>query len=261
MNAIDQHLFNHLKFLTISLNSGNGQSHQATHGYGGENLFPQIVSEIERLLGYKQATKKIKLNYVITRDNYRELDDFIQLARKWDLSFMARPVSIIFPELQPRGLTPEMLEQVNEVIHRNLQSANNSRKLTVSLQLVQRAVSTMAEQQTARGRLFPCYYGYIQGFVEANGDVLLCPSTADHPLGNINSERFRDIWQRLDNQLTRLLATRLPDTGNVLSRFCYDCQNVQYHSLAFHNVYSKIPILPKLLRRRIERMDATLKTN
>ena len=152
-----------------------------------------------------------------------------------------------------------MLEQIDEVVRRNLQSANASRKLTVSLQLLQRAVRSMPEQQTARGRLFPCYYGYIQGFVEANGDVLLCPSTADHPLGNINAKRFRDIWQGLDNQLMRLLATRIPNTGNALSRFCYDCQNVQYHSLAFHNVYSKIPVLPKLLLKRIDRMARDVK--
>jgi MoaA/NifB/PqqE/SkfB family radical SAM enzyme len=260
LEVVDQQLFDQLKFLTVSLNSGNGQSHQVTHGYRGENLFPRIVSEIERLLGYRRAARKIKLNYVITRDNYAELEDFIRLARKWDVSFMARPVSIIFPELQPRALTPEMLAEVNEVVDRNLK-ANTSHKQTVSLQLLQRAVSAMPEPQTAGGRLFPCYYGYIQGFVEANGDVLLCPSTADHPLGNINADGFRDIWQRLDNQLMRLLATRIPDTGDVLSHFCYDCQNVQYHSLAFHNVYSKIPILPGRLLKRIERMKVSAKTD
>jgi MoaA/NifB/PqqE/SkfB family radical SAM enzyme len=254
LDVIDRKLFDQLGVLTVSLNSGNGNSHQATHGYKGENLFPRIIQGIERLSGYRGAAHKIKLNYVITRDNYDELDDFIRLARQLDVAFMARPVSIIFPELRPWQLTPDMLKHVDEVIRWHLQTAAKSRKLTVSLQLLQRAVRSIPEVEITQGKLFPCYYGYIQGFVEASGEVLLCPSTTERPLGNIIDDRFRDIWQRPDNQLLRMQATRLPDTGDALSPYCHGCPNVQFHSLAFHNIYSKIPLLPGLFRKRIDQM-------
>jgi len=116
----------------------------------------------------------------------------------------------------------------------------------------------LPEAEITRGQLFPCYYGYIQGFVEANGDVLLCPSTTDRVLGNINDTRFREIWRRPENQLLRMRATQIPETGDALSPYCYGCPNVQYHSLAFHNIYSKIPALTGLLRKRIDRLTKAI---
>lgn len=101
LDKVDRKVFDNLFRLTVSLNSGNGKTHQLTHGYKGENQFPQIVNNIERLLSYKDGSHKVELNYVITKDNRDEMEDFYRLAGKWGVRYHARPVDAsVFPDLQ-----------------------------------------------------------------------------------------------------------------------------------------------------------------
>ncbi len=255
LNLVDEELFRSLTYLTISLNSGNGASHQITHGYKGENIFPEIVRQIERILKFNHASDKIKLNYVITTDNYNELDDFFEKAIKWDVSFSARPVDIIFSELKSKELSEKMLHDLIRKVQQYLKTRKLSNKLTLSFQLVERACNLALDEMTNQkqskpSHLCPCYLSFIQPYIESNGDVLLCSSGHTKPLGNINRQNFQAIWQNKDSLTLRLLCTQMDKTKKPVLPACVGCANVLYHSMAFHGIYSKIPLMPKLLAAR-----------
>lgn len=255
LSSVDEELFNNLNFLTISLNSGNGASHQITHGYKGENKFGEIVEHIERILNFANANNKIKLNYVITADNYDEIEHFFQRATKWDVSFMARPVSVAFQELGIKGLNHLMLDSLTKKIAQYLANKTFSSKLILSFQLVDRACQ-IAFRKLEGNNLYPCYVGFIQGAIESNGDVLLCCDGQEKPLGNLNKESFLRIWQKKENVALRIIATQMHKTNKSIFDRCVNCDNVQYHSLAFHNIYSKIPALHKLLENQNRKLNS-----
>ena len=257
LDSIDEEVFNNLSVLTISINSGNGASHQITHGYKGENKFGETVKHIERILAFPNANNKLKLNYVITSDNYDEIEDFFKMAIRWDVSFMARPVSTDFPELQVKGLNHAMLDSLNERVTQYLTTKNLSSKLSLSLQLVGRACQIAYEQLEGNSNPYPCYIGFIQGYVGSNGDVLLCCEGHEKPLGNLNEESFLSIWQKKENRALRIMATQMHKTNKPIFSDCRDCTNVRYHSLAFHNIYSRIPVLPKLLENQNRKVNSS----
>jgi MoaA/NifB/PqqE/SkfB family radical SAM enzyme len=250
LGEVDDELFRNLRFLTISLNSGNGNSHQVTHGYKGENQFPGIVSNIERLLNFSGANKKIKLNYVITADNYDELDDLIKMAAKWDVIFMARPVLADKQKFGHKTLDNQMLENLNKKATQYLAGRNLSGRLSLSLELLRRACRITHQESSVNNSLFPCYVSFIASYICSSGDVLICSSGQEKPLGNLNKDSYQSIWQKRPNMAQRILATQMHKTNKAAFKACRSCVNVQYHSLAFHNIYTKIPLLPGLLEKR-----------
>jgi MoaA/NifB/PqqE/SkfB family radical SAM enzyme len=249
LELVDKEVFRNLSYLTISLNSGTGKSHQLTHGYQGENRFPGIIGNLERILSYDRASEKVKLNYVITTDNINELEDFYKLAMKWNVIFMARPVAVDFPELKPKELTAKMLPDISEQARNYLGANKLTPKISLSFQLVSRACDMALHKISHNScniseHLYPCYMNFIQPYIAANGDVLLCSEGAEKPLGNINHDSYTSIWQNKENLATRIACTQMHQTHIPVFKSCVDCANVQMHSVTFHNIYSKIPYLP-----------------
>ena len=203
LDVMNENLFDKLRYLTISLNSGNGNSHKAIHGYKRTEQFPKISEHIERILQYRKAPNKVKLNYVITVDNMNEIDDFKKLASKWGVQSTIRHMSVDFKELRGKSVD------------------NND----VEIDSVK--------------RLAPCYFGFIQPSIVSNGDVLICCDGQDKPLGNLYERDFLDIWQDENNKLLRLEATKMK---TPLFKMCSGCANAQLHSKVFHKIYSKLPI-------------------
>ena len=142
----------------------------------------------------------MKLNYVVTVDNMNELEDFRKLAAKWGVQYAIRPVSVCFEELHSKG------------------GANGNTEIK---------------------SLSPCYNGFIQPYVESNGDVLICCDGQDKPLGNLRERDFTDIWQDENNVCLRLEATSM---NTPLFKMCSGCANAQVHSKMFHKLYSKLPL-------------------
>lgn len=251
LNLVDEELLRNLEYLTISLNSGNGASHQQTHGYKGENKFFEILDNIKRISEYKHAKYKIKLNYAITNDNIDELDDFIKLAMDLGVLFMVRPISVDFPELKYKELDGIDLRHINNIANYYLKTQKLTNKIRLSLELLNRscglALDKLSPQPEKGQYLHPCYMPYIQPYISSNGDVLLCSSGEEKPLGNINIESFKSIWQKEATRKMRLSCTQMHVTNNPVFNECINCANVLYHSATFHGIYSRITILSKYL--------------
>ena len=173
LDRIDRVTFGNVSELVISLNSGNGMSHQLTHHYRGENQFPKIVGNIKRLLTYPSGQRKISINYVITKDNQDELEDFDKMCHEWGVSYNARPIDASLSGLE--HLKPDG-EDAAKILH-------------------------------------ACYVGFIQCYIPVNGDVLICCGLTDRPMGNMWDDDFGDIWVRTRDLRLRASAmdkTQIP---------------------------------------------------
>ena len=156
LDRIDRVTFGNVSALVVSLNSGNGRSHQLTHHYRGGNQFPKIVDNIKRLLTYPNGQRKISINYVITKDNQDELEDFDKMCHELGVAYNARAIDASLSGLERLKIDGE-----------------NAAKI-----------------------LRACYVGFIQCYIPVNGDVLICCGLIDRPMGNIYNDDFRDIWAR-----------------------------------------------------------------
>jgi len=201
LDKITMPLFDNLSVLTISLNSADGSSHAALHGHSDLNLFTEIRENIERLLTYKNAPRKIKLNYVICKDNYAQYQLFADMANRWGVVTGVRQVSIDRPEFQPL------------------------------------AVPGSHNDGAYPYKLRPCYSGYIQPYIAANGDVLVCPGSGNKPLGNINQESFKVIWQKEQSIRLRHLPILMKQPYCVS---CGTCPTPDLQSAQFHKIYKWI---------------------
>jgi len=212
--------------LTISLNTGDGSSHPLTHGYEGRNQFPNIVNQIERLFtydGYNQ--KRICLNYVITSDNVYELNDFIQLAIDWNVSFRARPIIAFVPEMKVKQLTDKQLAWVGATTEAQLQRHATSRRIIESLNLLRAACVRSFDQLKNPNVLYPCFVPYVQSFITSEGELNLCCGGSSRSLGNINTDDLVTIWR--NSKQLRYQATVMNQTGKPVIPDCVGCGNAQ----------------------------------
>lgn len=184
--------------LTVSLNSGNGNSHKITHGYNGESQFGLIFQYLVNLA--IRNRNKLELNYVITRDNFNEIPEFLKLARVLGVRYHIRSVDA---------------KQFNEL---------------------------EINDKPQPKQLYPCYMGFIQPGIRADGSVLLCCGDFARPLGNLNNRSFKDIWQDENSRALRFKAATMHETQEPVYWGCYDCQNAVASSSRFHKIYSKVRI-------------------
>ena len=189
--------FAKLKRVTVSLNSGTGASHPKTHGYAGTNRFDHTLWHIRRLAAIDPD--KVRLNYVVTVDNYTEIPYFISKCEALGVKYALRHVSVDRPEFQQLSIAPSL--------------------------------------STHDDKLRPCYNGYIQPYVAANGNVLVCPGSGNIPMGNLNRDTFEQIWQAPSSIELRRNASRMHKTGQALCISCRGCPLPKLHSAQFHKFF------------------------
>lgn len=204
LDKITEPLFDRLHTLTISLNSVNGSGHATLHGYPKPSQFPHIRENIIRLLRYKNARDKIALNYVVCSVNYGQTHKFMEQAEAWGVRTRVRNVSLDRPEFK------------------------------------QLAIPGNGNGQIRPYKLRPCYSGFIQPFVTASGDVLVCPGAGDKPMGNINQSSFKAIWQNEESQVLRLMPTLMHVANQPFCDSCGTCPTPDLQSAQFHRFYKWI---------------------
>ncbi len=74
----------------------------------------------------------------------------------------------------------------------------------------------------------PCYIGWIYSRVISTGDVIPCCKAINKPLGNINKEYFKEIWDSQDYQEFRFNAKNLSKADGYFNEIdCFkSCDNV-----------------------------------
>jgi MoaA/NifB/PqqE/SkfB family radical SAM enzyme len=251
LEQVSASIFANIHKLTISLNSMDSETHQLIHGYSGDSKLPHILENIERLLSLPRATQKLQINYVVTKENLKELESVFQLSHKWNVFFAARPVSIGFDELQPRELTTHQMRSAQEKIRQISQEPSLSPNAIASLKYSRHYFRT-GEAYKARNHLLPCYAGFYSAYLESNGDYLICVHCKE-PMGNINRQRLAKLWRSNQFQERLYAASLMHENNTKTCSACVHCPDVETYSMHFHRFFSRIPGQMFLLKHRYQK--------
>jgi MoaA/NifB/PqqE/SkfB family radical SAM enzyme len=251
LEQVSASIFSKIHKLIISLNSIDSKTHQLIHDYSGASILPNILDNIERLLTLPRARKKLRINYVVTKENLEELEAVFRLSHKWNVNFVFRPIFIVFDELQPKGLTIDQIHSVQEKIRQILQEPSLSPNPRASLKYSQHYFHAI-EEYKPRYHLLPCYTGFYHAYLKSNGDYMICVHCKE-PIGNINQQHLTELW-RSDKFQERLCAATLMHENNIkVCSTCIHCPDVEIYSKPFHHFFSGIPGQMFLLRRRYQK--------
>ncbi|MFZ4438500.1 MAG: radical SAM/SPASM domain-containing protein [Syntrophales bacterium] len=253
LDMITEDIFAKIGKLTISMNSINAETHRLVHGYAGAEQYSRIKKNIERCLKLPNACRKIAINYVICKDNLAEFPELLRLAQKWDLYFAIRPMSPMSKVMEERTLSFSDIETVKEELGR-LKKESLSQRMLATVQQAESACNISESRINNSDALRPCYFGFYWGNIWSNGDYAQCTYDGKSVLGNLKNARFKDIWKRQETQAKLYAAALMNVTGTPVYGSCKGCTGMQVNSVAFHNVFKRIPFQRSLLKLRADKV-------
>ena len=250
LDMVTEDIFARIGKLTISMNSINAETHRRIHGYAGAEQHTRIKNNIERCLKLPNAHRKIDINYVLCKDNLSEFPELLRLAQTWDVFFGIRPMLPMFEVMEEKTLSIPDLQSVKEELGRFKKESLAPRMLATVKQA--EGACNISENRIKRSdALRPCYFGFYWGNIWSNGDYTQCTYDGHSLLGNLKTSRFKDIWKRPETQ-AKIYSAALMEMPVYSS--CRGCTGMQVNSVAFHNVFKRIPFQLYLLKRRADKL-------
>lgn len=162
--------------LRISFNAGKGETYEKIHGK--KKSFDRVLKNIQNAIEQEKG-KDIGLGYVLTPENWREVDSFVRIAEDLGVNFVH-----IRPAYWP--------EKNNEIVAAVKGISPSSKKIDVF------SVSDKFSGYWDGDR-DPCRATPIHAVTAATGEFLLCQDRLDLRWGDYNTQTFKDIWFSQDH--------------------------------------------------------------
>ncbi len=191
--------------VAVSIWAATPDTYSRTH----PNKTSRTFEKIERNLTLLCKTKKLRP--VVTIANVVFAMNHAEVEQMYDFALRVGADSLYYAVLDPiedrtEGLllTPENVMEVNAQLDR-IQRRNDELPPRKRMDLenwegFRRRIDSAKEQQKGEYDAsvidsLPCYVGWIFCRILANGDVVPCCRGSDMPMGNINTDGFRKVWQ------------------------------------------------------------------
>lgn len=225
--------------LIVSLWAASAQTYARLHPNKSAATFHQIKDVLGYLIDAKTSRPYVKIYNVIFNQNYHEFDEMIDLA----LELGADTAEFTVVDTIP-GKTDRLLlstEERNFVLNRigalkqriaydyEPHDGNYifrfAEKKTLSLfkfeYFIRRLLNAdykIGEYDSDIVRQIPCYIGWNSTRILANGNVNVCLKAHKIPVGNINYQRFRQIWNGPKQREFRRKALRVAKNDPLFSQ-------------------------------------------
>jgi len=220
--------------VSISLDGPTARTHDAVRGQA--QAFRRSVRTIRRLRAH--GLKRVRINFVVMRGNYRRLPAMVRLAGTLGAEeLLPMPVD----EKTPRNrLSPQQIREYNRAIAPEVLALRQHYGFSTSPALVYPFGVTDAEVKAsaaglyARGRFMrqTCLAPWLHTFFAWNGETYLCCMTNGRmdALGNVGRQSVREIFHGAAYQDVR----RRFAAGRHLAS-CHRCdlflpENAQLHA-------------------------------
>jgi MoaA/NifB/PqqE/SkfB family radical SAM enzyme len=204
--------------LRISLWASNEQEYARNYGGSSPRLFQRVldgaraVSDARR--GVHPKAPRIVLHRPIDRDHFRGLERMVALARDAGCDALSfSPLKPMATGAVERALGPEEVAQLSPILSR-------VGRLARAAGLECNDAETIERFRIGRDvwRTVPCYLGWVDVRIRANGDVESC-APCSKPLGNLRRSSLAEIWN--DEPFRRFRRTaRTRDGLAVMAQDC-----------------------------------------
>ena len=191
--------------LTISLWAGTAETYSKTHPNKPEETFDQIMGVLGHLVSMKGDRPFIKLYNVISKINYHEINEMVDLA----LDTGAESVEFTMVDVIP-GYTDSLLLSEQErlrlvdecyLVQEKVDRLNKTREKKLILFRFDEFIRRISSEDTTDGNYdknaidsIPCYVGWFFVRILPDGNVNSCLKSHRIPVGNIYDQDFRAIW-------------------------------------------------------------------
>jgi MoaA/NifB/PqqE/SkfB family radical SAM enzyme len=213
-----------LATLKVSLDAPNRETYAAVRGNG--DCFDKITTNIKELTSKPGRKYDVRLEYVIMKDNFEGIVDFIELARKLGIS------RVYFRELQTEGMAEarrkDLLEDFNfaELKKQMKNGIIVSKKVKVETNLSElldefNSLIDIYNRTTIPTLGASCMLPWLQMFVSVNGDVSPCCALTTN--GGIKTGNVVDNSRRELLNGVAIKCIRKGFREGKLAPVCRDC--------------------------------------
>jgi len=191
--------------LTVSLWAGTPATYSKSHPNKTDETFHQICDVLKYLVGMKPQRPFIKSYNVISKINYFEIEEMVDLA----LDLGVESVEFTMADIIP-GYTDTLLLSENERlqllelchhVQEKIERQNSDRDKKLILFRFDEFIRRISTEDTLDGNYdkniidsIPCYVGWFFARILPDGNVNSCLKSHRIPIGNIYEQGFRDIW-------------------------------------------------------------------
>jgi MoaA/NifB/PqqE/SkfB family radical SAM enzyme len=192
------------------------------------DLFYRIIenmtslSRIKKELGVQHPF--LELCQTITHQNLDDLNDTVAVARKTACDKMCFSPIVDFAEEELVPFVPDAAE--TEKIRNNL---TDIKKRLDDLSIVHN-IDTMLLHYRIDGKIFkslPCYPAWYFSYFRSDGRVFACQRNTYEttPLGDLQTARFRDIWNNDSYRAFRSTASTCEGLSSITEYYCDYCSH------------------------------------
>ena len=199
------------------------------------------LTETKKSLG--ASLPLLELCQTITRENLEDLDETVALARKTGCGKMCFSPIVDFAEDELKQFVPAAPDE-----KRVCAALKRIRKELDSLS-IEHNIETMLLHYSWDGRIYdsiPCYPAWYFTYVRTDGKIFACQRNtfATDPLGDLEKNRFRDIWNNSNYRSFRKQVSTCKGLAEVKGYYCDYCS----HSLNTKRIHRRFRLLSPLKR-------------
>jgi len=218
-----------LDLLTCSLHGAS----QATYEiYQPGKNFEQAVAKVREIIATRDrmnsATPEVQLNFVVTRHNEHEIDDFKQLAADLGCKavFSQAAMNLRFIDkdksLTPLGLAPDLVKKKSSDHLKQWLPENREYVLEPYEQLLR---GEFNDGEFNGSKMMDCSWPWKASVINWDGGVSTCCGSfgSDEDLGNVFEQPFSKIWNGRLYRLSRRSFKQKVDDKDVDDVGCAKC--------------------------------------
>lgn len=222
---------------SLSINGASAESLRRL-GMGGKATFNKIIIALKKLRELRSLTGRplLGLTSVLTRYNYNEIEDLVNLA----LEFRVNSLTFIPLAMYESGdyrsnekltLSREEFSRFNTELKKAKEKVQKQGLfLGLSSRWDERGILSIGDLY----QKISCYTGYTFTMIWPDGKVCPCCS-CEGVMGDLNQKSFTDIWVSEKYNDFRKKALNVKTLSNLDQCHCKDCgyihENEKYHHL------------------------------
>ena len=184
--------------ITIDFSASNPHLYRKIQSHTTKDFFSTVMRNISffsELKNKKKKTPYIKVNYILTSKNYKDLPQFFKLISKFKIDYLNVLNMDPSEHNLALSLTKELAEKINSIINKiskNEYCSKIKSNLWRNKKLFNRFLNKL---NLTPIRPVTCFNGWYYAFITLNGDVTPCCKMKKQLIaGNIYQDSFKTIW-------------------------------------------------------------------
>ena len=219
-----------LELLTCSL---HGASQETYSQYQPGKDFHGTVEKIKHIIKTRDRmgsrTPEVQLNFVVTKYNEHEVEEFRELAvdlgcnavinnASYNVRFLNKDT-----KLQPLGLAEDLLKKKTKDHLKKWMPTDNKYVIKPYLEMSKTGILKGTDYNGKKG--FPCTWPWLSCVINWDGEVSLCCGSFDskEDMGNVFTNHFSEIWNNKAYKLSRRSFTKKLNESESCQTACSTC--------------------------------------